>query len=75
MNVLGDIFNYGGNVEDQEYYGFTAPFFKISHNLIDDITKKKWMDMQLGNLIYQRDMENIDKYYDERNWIDLIDNK
>ena len=61
MNVLDDIFNAGGNIEDQEDYGFTAPFFKISPTFIDDITKMKWMNMQLGNLRSQGDMENIDK--------------
>ena len=61
MNVLGHILNAGGNVEDQEYYGFTASFFKIDLTVIYDITKNKLMKMQLGNLRSQRDIYNIDK--------------
>ena len=30
MNVLGDILNAGDNEEDQEDYGFTGSFSKIS---------------------------------------------
>ena len=41
MNVLGDIFNAGENVEDQDDYGFIASFFKISPTIIDDYTIKK----------------------------------
>ena len=37
MNVSGDILNAGGNVVDQEYYGFTGSFFNISPIVIDDI--------------------------------------
>ena len=40
INVYSDIFNSGGNVEDQEDCGFYASFFKISPFVIDDITKK-----------------------------------
>ena len=56
MNVLGDIFNDGGNDEDQKDYGFTSSFFKISPTIIDDITKKKLMNIKLVNLISQRDI-------------------
>ena len=48
MNVLGDTFNSGGSVEHQEYCEFTASFFKISPTVIDDTTKNKLMNMQLG---------------------------
>ena len=33
------------------------------------------MEMQLGNLISQRGIDNIDKKSDEINWIDIIDDK
>ena len=49
MNVLVDIFNAGGNVEDQEDYGFTASFFNIASTIIDGIIKKKLIKMQLKN--------------------------
>ena len=61
MNVSVDIFNAGGNVGDEEGYGFTDSFFKIPPTVIDDITKNKFMEVQLGNLRSQRDIENIDK--------------
>ena len=67
--------NAGGNVEDQEDYGFTASFLKIPPTAIDDITKRKLMKMQLGNLISQINIENIDKECDEINCIDMIDDK
>ena len=76
VNVLGDIFNAGGNDKYQEYYGFTASFFKKIHTVIDEITKNKLVNRQLGNFIYQRDEDNIDKEADERSQIDVIeDNK
>ena len=40
-NLLGDILNAGDNVDDEEDYGFTESFFKISPSVIDDYTKKK----------------------------------
>ena len=43
MNVSGDIFNAGGNVVDQEAYGFTGSFFKVYPFVIDEITKNKLM--------------------------------
>ena len=64
--MLGDIFNAGVNDEYQEDYGFTASFFKIFPTVIDDITKMKLINMQLGNFICQRDEHNIDKEADER---------
>ena len=75
INVSGDILNAGWNVEDEEDYGFTSSFFKIPPTVIDYITKTKMMKMQLGNLIFQRDIENIDKWYDEGNCIDMVYDK
>ena len=46
MNVSGNILNAGGNVEYQEYYGFTASFFKNSPFVIDNITKNELMKMK-----------------------------
>ena len=39
-NLLDDILNAGDNVNDQEYYGFTGSFFKITSTIIYDYTKK-----------------------------------
>ena len=61
MNVLCDKFNAGGNFEDQEDYGFIASFFKMFSIIVDEITKKKLMNMQLGNLVSQRDIEKINR--------------
>ena len=61
MNVLDDMLNSGENAEDLEYYWFTASFFKIDPAVVDYITKRKLMNMQLVNLISQRNIENIDK--------------
>ena len=38
-NLLGDILNAVDNVDDQEDYGFTGSFFKISPTVIDDYIK------------------------------------
>ena len=73
MNVLGDILNAGEIVEYQEYYGFTGSFFKIAPTVIDEYTKKKLMNMQLVNLRFQRNIENIDKQTHERNQINMIE--
>ena len=75
MNVLGDIFNDSGNVEDQEDYGFTESFFKIAPTVIDNITKNKLINMHLEKSRYQRYIENIDKESDGRNWVDVIEDK
>ena len=61
MNELGHILNVGKNFEDQEGYGVTAWFYKIAPIVIDEIFKKKWMNMQQENLISERDIENTDK--------------
>ena len=46
MNLLGDIFNTGDNVDDQEYYWFTWSL-KPPPTVIDNHTKRKIMNMQL----------------------------
>ena len=61
MNMLDSILNPRGNVEDQEDYGFKASFFRISPNVIDEITKNKLLNMQLVSLRSQRDIDNIYK--------------
>ena len=63
------------NVYDKEYYGFIGSFFKISPTVIDDYTKKKYLNMQLENLRLQRNIENNEKKYDERYQINIIDEK
>ena len=75
MNLLGDILNTGDNVEDQEDYGFTGSFFKIVPTVIYEYTKNKLINMQLENLRSHINMKNIDKKYDERNQMDVIDDK
>ena len=56
MNLLGDILNDVDNVDDQEDHGFRVSFFKISPTVIDDYTKKKFMNMQLEHLRPQRNI-------------------
>ena len=43
MNVSGDVLNDGVNVVDQEDYGFTCSFLKVTPIVIDDTTKKKFI--------------------------------
>ena len=61
MNLLGYILNAGDNVDDKEDHGFRGSFFKIYPTVIDDYTKKKFLNMQLENLRPQRNIENNDK--------------
>ena len=68
INLLGDILNYGGNVDNQKDYGFTGSFFKIIPTVINDNT-------QLENLKSQRNINNIYKQPDEINQINIIDYK
>ena len=68
INLLGDILNYGGNVDNQKDYGFTGSFFKIIPTVINDNT-------QLENLKSQRNINNIDKHSDERYQINIIYDK
>ena len=75
MNLLGDILNSGGNVDYQEDYGFRGSFFKTAPTVIDDFTKKKFLNMQVENLRPQRNIENNDKKSDEIYQINIIDDK
>ena len=75
MNVLGDILNADDNVEDQEDYGFTESYFKINPTVIYEITRNKLMNIQLGTVRSQINIENIDKQSEERNGINMIDEK
>ena len=68
MNVSGDISNTGGNVVDQEDYGFRGSFVKIPPIVIYDITKKKSMKMKRTPMLNNDDQqlnhpicENIDE--------------
>ena len=40
--MKGGILNAGENVDDQEIFGFTGSYFKISPTNIDDYTKNKF---------------------------------
>ena len=71
-SLIGEIFNAGDNIDDQEDYGFSGSYFKISPTVIDDHTKKKFLNMQLGNLRPQINIENNDNQYYERYQINMI---
>ena len=75
MNLVGDILNAGDNVDDQEDYGLRSSFFKINPTLIDDYTRKKFLNMQLEHLRPQINIDNLEKHYDERHQINMIDDK
>ena len=55
--------------------GLHDHLFKIAYTVRDDYTENKLMNMQLGNLRSQKNTENIDKKSDERNPINMIDEK
>ena len=59
--MIGEILNAVDNVDDQEDFGFTGSYFKISPTVIDDYTKKKFLNMQLENLRHMKNIENNDK--------------
>ena len=42
--------NADDNVDNKEDYGSIGSYFKISPTVIDDYTKKKYLNMQLENL-------------------------
>ena len=71
--MLGDVLNAGDNVDDQEDYGFTGSIFNIAPTVIDHYTKNKLMNMHLEIWRPQRNIVNIDKQYDERYQINMID--
>ena len=48
-------------------------FPKLPPTVIYDYTKSKSMNMQLENLIPERNIDNKDKKYDERYQINMID--
>ena len=75
MNMLEYILNAGDNVDDQENYGFTGSFFRISPTIIDDYTKRKFLNVQLEHLIPKRNIENNDKQSDEIYQINMVDGK
>ena len=71
--MLGDILNAGDNVDDQEDYGFRGSFFKIALTVIDDYTKKKFLNIQLANSRPQINIDNNEKKSDEIYQINMID--
>ena len=44
-NMIGEVFNAGDNIDDQEYFGFTGSYLNISPTDIDDYTKNKFLNM------------------------------
>ena len=44
-SLLGDIFDAGDNIDDQEDYGFRGSFFKIAPTVIYEYTKKNFLNM------------------------------
>ena len=73
--MIGEILNSGDNVDDQEYCGFNGSYFKTAPTVIDEYTEKKFLDMQLEDLIPKKNIENNDKQTDERYQKILIDDK
>ena len=74
-NLIGEILNAGDNFDDQEDYRFTGSYFKIAPTVIDEYTKKKFLNMQLENLKPMRNIETNDKQSDEICQKNLIDDK
>ena len=67
-----NILNYGDNVDGQEDYGFRGSYFRKASSVIDDYTKNKCLNMQLENLIPNRDIKDDNKQSDERYQINMI---
>ena len=67
--------NAGDNFDDQEDYRFAGSYFKIAPTVIDEYTKKKFLNMQLENLKPMRNIETNDKQSDEICQKNLIDDK
>ena len=61
INTSGDILNAGDNVDDEEIFGFSESFFKISPTNIDEHTKDKLLNLQQENMIPQRNIEINEK--------------
>ena len=73
MNLFGGILNSSDNFDDQKDYWFIGLFFKIDPIVIDDYTKKKFVNMQLEHLRPQRNIDNIVKKSDEIYKINMTD--
>ena len=73
--MLGCILNSGDNVDNQEDNGFTGSLSNIARTLIDDYTKKEFLNTQLEILRPQKNIENNDKQSDEKYQINMIDDK
>ena len=74
-NLLGDILNAVDNVDDQEDYGFRGSYVKTDPTVIDDYTKKKFLNMEVEILRPKINIENNDKDSDEIYQNILIDKK
>ena len=59
-NMNGEILNAGDNVDDQDFFGFTASYFKIAPTNIDDYINNKFPNVQQVNLRPQRHINNND---------------
>ena len=73
--MIGEIFNSGDNVDDQEDSWFIGSYLKNAPTNIDDCTKNKCLNIQRENLIPQRNIENNYKQADEIYQKQLIDEK
>ena len=73
--MRGDILNAGDNVDDEEIFGFSESFFKISPTNIDEYTKSKLLNMRQENIRPQTNIEINDKPPDERYHKNNIDDK
>ena len=74
-NMIGEILNATDNDYDQEDFGFTGSYLKIAPTVIDDSTKKKFLNMQLENLRPMISIDNNEKQTDGRNQKKMIDDK
>ena len=49
-NRSGDTLNAGDNVDDEEIFGFSESYFKITPTNIDEYTKSKLLNIQQENI-------------------------
>ena len=73
--MICEILNAGYNVYDQEDFGLICSYFKFFPTDIDDYTEKKFLNTQLENLRFIRNIQKNDKQTDEKYQKFFIDDK
>ena len=73
--MKSDRLNAGDTVDDQENFGFTESYFKISPTNINGYTKNKLLNMQQENLRPQINIDINDKRTYEIYHTNMIDEK